>query len=428
MKPNRRIRSSAMIGAALAAGWGSLPSALGQTVLNPGFEQTIASGGGWVGADAANVDWIKSSSKEPSDSGSYCVLMDVDKKTTSGMELYQQVTGLVAGAKYTLTGAMRVVKEKSVGCSSDTGFQVNVRDSKYSADLVQFVQDGKTDWRPFALSFTAPTDGNVWVAMLPNGIKNGEAYYDSLALVPTPGPGAMGYKSAVLGLKPVVYLRLDETSGSVFKDSSGYGRDAKMQNSPMLALPSAVSGDACAYFDGVENYATVNVDLSTWLSKTASLSFWIRTVDNGKKSGEKSPAVTGYDTKKSANDCIWGWIGKKGRIGMTMGKEDLEGETDITDNTWHHIVLTRDHVSGKAEIYEDGELADSDTLAKGVIGVSFANIGRADDHKGKDQYLDAMLDEVAVFDFVLSAAQVKQLASGATAVPRVVVWDEVSPQ
>lgn len=79
-------------------------------------------------------------------------------------------------------------------------------------------------------------------------------------------------------------------------------------------------------------------------------------------------------------------------------------------NEWHHVAMvnTRDYM----RVYIDGELWFEDSLLMGIIELR-ANrfyIGRG---LTGEPYLNALLDDVALYDMALSANQIKLLAAGA---------------
>lgn len=424
------IAAAAGIMAVLAGAATARPAA------NGGFESSTADGNtlpdpGWSAFDGAKIKVIAGAKKQPADTGGACARMHVDSDgSASGLALTQGVSGLTPGGSYTLTGAVRITKINGAGGPTE-GFQVNLGSSKYGTNLGQFVLGVKHDWRPFSITFTAPAGGSAWIAALPSSIHSATAFFDSFTLEPTPTPGATAYRDAILAMNPVLYYRFNEISGSTIDDHAAAPHDATIVNTLVRALPGAMEDDACAYFDGSSSYLNANTDLNQWLGATASVAFWIRTTDNGKKSAQNAPALTGADSKKTINDCVWGWIDKKGRIGVTIGKAGVSGTKDITDNAWHHVVLTRHHATGAVQVYEDGVLTSSGTLITGIMTKPFSSIGRAEDHKGKHQYLEGMFDELVIFNRVITPAEVETLAAGAAGGdtgPRVTTWNEVSAE
>lgn len=205
----------------------------------------------------------------------------------------------------------------------------------------------------------------------------------------------------------------DGTPGEVMDEQGGRNGSAQGQATTAGTDP-ALSGSpgTCRYgtFDGGDDYVEVG-DLSDPLNATATLTFWIRTTQTGTPRAWDSPGVTGVEEANFRDDIFWGWIDQDGRIGIAVGDSydntDQQSTTFIADDTWHHVALTRDHNSGQVEVYVDGDLENTGTTGTGVIGNSFSSIGRIEDTGGSPEYFDGELDEVRIYDRVLSASEVR---------------------
>ncbi|UZE98080.1 DUF6701 domain-containing protein [Alkalimarinus alittae] len=209
----------------------------------------------------------------------------------------------------------------------------------------------------------------------------------------------------------VLEFRMDETSwngttGEVI-DSSGNNNNATAINS----LTTTNAGHLCRAgdFDGVNDYIETN-DIYTSLSGTSSMSFWIKTTQTGDDIGWRAPGVTGIEQAGGSDDIFWGWLDASGRIGLSVANDFTTKSTQrVNDNAYHHVVLTRDAATGAYKIYIDGVLDKSGTLATGIIGNSFSSIGRIEDTGGTPEYFEGSLDELKIFDSVLSDTDVTTL-------------------
>jgi MSHA biogenesis protein MshQ len=167
------------------------------------------------------------------------------------------------------------------------------------------------------------------------------------------------------------------------------------------------SGKVCraATFDGTNDYISVT-GLSSQLSGTASISFWINTKQSGGTSSWTSPGVTGVEQGGGGNDIFWGWINPTGKIavnkGNTLGAQSI---SSINNGAWRHIVLTRDQATGATKAYIDGVLESARNSELGLVTTPFASIGAMERAKN----LSGSLDEVKVFATVLSNAQVASI-------------------
>jgi len=193
------------------------------------------------------------------------------------------------------------------------------------------------------------------------------------------------------------------TAGEVI-DSSGNG-----MNGTAVGGAVPVSARVCngGQFNGSSRYVQVP-GLSAILNSTASLAFWIRTTQTGNDTAWQAPGVTGVELSGTADDIFWGWLDASGRIGLSVGDTNTTKSTvAINDGTWKHIVLTRNHVTGRYDIYIDGvRNVNNGVIAAGVIGTAYSSIGRIEDTAGTPVYFNGQLDEVRVYDRVLTPEEV----------------------
>lgn len=208
--------------------------------------------------------------------------------------------------------------------------------------------------------------------------------------------------------RPVAFYKLDESAwvgaGDV-ADASGFNRHGSAQGGATPVPAQVCNG---VQLDGAARYVSVP-NLSTVLNQTASLAFWIRTTQTGNDLGWQAPGVTGVELSGGADDIFWGWLDASGRIGVSVANDfTTKSSVAVNDGNWHHVVLTRDHLAGTYGIYIDGALNASGAIATGTIGTAFSSLGRIEDTGGSPEYLDGQLDEVRIYDQVLSAAQVTE--------------------
>jgi hypothetical protein len=140
------------------------------------------------------------------------------------------------------------------------------------------------------------------------------------------------------------------------------------------------------------------------------VAFWLKTTQTGNDTMWLAPGVLGAESAGDGNDVFWGWLDAAGRIGVQAG--DVAGAksaTPVNDGQWHHIALTRDAATGAAQVYVDGVLSGAATTDTGVKTTPFRSVGRIDDTAGTPAYLNGTLDDLVLFDRVLTAAEVRAL-------------------
>ena len=154
-------------------------------LTNTGFEECLSDGNhdvdpGWEAWDGRDLVVVDSGSGEVYE-GDYAVRFDTSEGL--GLLLAQSVSGLTPGAEYQLTAAFNVTKMIRIPLG-DTGFHVSVSNNKLDLFPLALHMQGSTTggWEEVTLTFTAPSDGQVWVrggfwlALI------GQAYLDDLWL------------------------------------------------------------------------------------------------------------------------------------------------------------------------------------------------------------------------------------------------------
>ncbi len=208
--------------------------------------------------------------------------------------------------------------------------------------------------------------------------------------------------------------RWNGTSGEVL-DHSGNGYHGTAANGAQTNGGSKIINRS-AYFDGTDDYIDTGSDLTTLTGSTASLSFWIKTTQTGNTLAWSSPGVTGVENVGSTDDIFWGWLDASGHIGITVGDgPDVKSTYLINDDIWHHIVITRDAANGAAVIYVDGSQSASGTLNTTSLNASFSSLGRIEDGGGTPEYLAGYLDEVEIYDTVLTQSEVTAIYNNESA-------------
>ena len=240
-------------------------------------------------------------------------------------------------------------------------------------------------------------------------------------LSPSHGP----YARAVLAARPAAYWRFEEFNGPAAVDSAakatarfedgiayylpgvrrrgGGVSTAPEENSPF----SAPAENRAVHFAGGRLRTTLPA-----LGKTYSVSMWFW---NGISSGVKP--VTGYFFSRGEDGGpralgehlgISGTHGDvpPGRLFFYTGNEVgrlVHGQTVLEFRDWHHVVLVRG--PGELKVYLDGKLEIESKLEWTIDQPAKLPVfigGRSDKLFG----FEGKLDEVAVFDRALSAAEV----------------------
>ncbi|MCX6855613.1 MAG: tandem-95 repeat protein [Verrucomicrobia bacterium] len=201
-------------------------------------------------------------------------------------------------------------------------------------------------------------------------------------------------------------------AGTLARDSAGTA-DATLQN---MGAASWVSGRQFTglAFDGVDDSLTVAGDLAATLGGSATLSLWLRTTQVGTASSATAPGITGL---AGANRVQWAWLDDAGRVALSVDDAlVVRSATAVNDGQWHHVLITRNAMSGAGQLYIDGVLSASGTGAAGVRSASFAALGKI------TAYFAGRMDQVTIFNRVVTAGEVSTLR--ANHAPK--VWSQSS--
>ncbi|MBA3685406.1 MAG: PQQ-dependent sugar dehydrogenase [Planctomycetes bacterium] len=203
--------------------------------------------------------------------------------------------------------------------------------------------------------------------------------------------------------------KLDEGSGLIAIDGPGTN-DGTLANGPAWAA-GMVAG--ALRFDGSDDHVALPADLAPTLGGTATVTAWIRTSQIGHGTFWLAPGITGVEQAGAGNDIFWGWLDGSGRIGMQAGDApSAKSANPINDDSWRHIALTRNAATGMVQVYVDGSLSGSATSGTGQKTTPIRSLGRIEDTGGTPAYLHGVLDDVRIYNRVLSPAEVNAIAVG----------------
>lgn len=216
--------------------------------------------------------------------------------------------------------------------------------------------------------------------------------------------------------KPIAWYRLDEMAGGWAQDSSGNARHAAYE--PAIAYflegphSQAVCADGetnrCVHFAGDRLSARLD---SVGENFSVSLWFWNGMPNDGRE-------VAGWMLSRGHNHSLsaasehlglGGTATKPGRLIFQSGNGDpVVGTTEVERWTWNHAVLVR--TGSQVQVYLNGSPtpeidAQIPQTAASSIPQFFLG-GRSDN---VDNW-EGRLDEVAVFDRVLTASEIQALA------------------
>ncbi|UVE18757.1 retention module-containing protein [Pseudomonas sp. LS44] len=299
------------------------------------------------------------------------------------------------------------------------------------------VEHGTVTMSGGKLSFSPDANYNGPASFSYSVTSNGAVETATVSLNVTPVNDA---KLPTLSVSPVGQWTFDENNGATTTNATtgqtGTLRDDS--NSGGSTLPSfgtatreTTSG---ATAEGAGHYITFNdngdrIDLNSGATQallgSATMTFWLKTSQEGSGDGDgdswDQPSIIGSEQVGDGNDIQWGVINEDGEIGFGLGNVDgVYSKTEINDNQWHSVAISRNASTGLVSVYVDGKLeatgspSDSDFTGKlnQLTSIGVTNKFTGDGTSEADtRYFKGSLDDLRIYDHVLSADQIQAIHS-----------------
>jgi len=215
------------------------------------------------------------------------------------------------------------------------------------------------------------------------------------------------YSAQVLADTPVVYLHLDETSGTLAADASGNGNNGTYTGGVTLGGVGAMDGSASPAFNGSTGY--VNLPGTWGGGSTLTIECW-----------SNLNALTGnFQAMVSSLDGTFAHF-QIHNFGNTVATTDagVVSFTILPDSplgAWRYMVMVVE--SGNSRLYVDGALFSSSALAFTTV-VPTGTI-RVASGFGGGRFFNGSIDEVAIYNSALSATRIQEHLDAALAAPLV---------
>ncbi len=183
-------------------------------------------------------------------------------------------------------------------------------------------------------------------------------------------------------------------------DSSGNGNDGTLNGAATWAAAGKIGG--ALTLDGVDAYVDCGNGDSLNIPETITISAWVNPADAN--NGEHNPYVTKgdhcYALKHHSDGSIEFVIYDGGWFGAHLPvDESFNGE-------WHHVAGTYDGLN--VRLYVDGVLRQAIEHTGDIDAATFnVNIGR--NTENTDRLYEGLIDEVRIYNGVLSAAEIVAL-------------------
>lgn len=215
---------------------------------------------------------------------------------------------------------------------------------------------------------------------------------------------AVGLSAGAANASLVGHWKFDDGSGNTAADSSGCGNDATLNGAP-LWRPSGGKVNGALEFDGTDDYVSTGFVLNP-ASGAFSAFAWVK----GGAAGEVIVSQTAGNARRGATWLCTEPSNGKFMTGLMYPRPPLGSESVIVDGQWHHTGLVWD--GSRRCLYVDGaEVAkDTDGLDKmPSMGGLYFGAGKTLDAAS---YWSGLIDDIRIYDQVLSVSEIGYLAKG----------------
>jgi hypothetical protein len=252
--------------------------------------------------------------------------------------------------------------------------QVLVNDADPGSDRVN-VAAGE-----IAVNWSGKPDGNYTVTILASGytpVSVTIAYTAAPSPIPTNGL--------------LMWLKFDETSGTIAADSSGNGRDGVLLNGTSWSADGKYGGSAS--FDGVDD-SIVLANGNLYLTGDFSIGVWVKL----------APGIDGSDAIVGQTGQDINFYDAKVRLfslSESGSPDRIVAATAVAADEWTHIAITRS--AGILKLYVNGVLDQTASVAwTGAFKPMLAGYGNTGHLEGK-------LDDLVLYGRALGNEEILQL-------------------
>jgi len=220
--------------------------------------------------------------------------------------------------------------------------------------------------------------------------------------------GTLAYFQVVAADTPQAYWRLDEPTGSTTAhDLTGHGHDGTYKGGVTLEAAGAIAHDAdtAATFDGTSGYVDVPGAFAFAGMTAFTLEGWLKPADVA-----DYHAWIGRNDGQPPSEGYLGYIDPMGPFYMlertdTGTKIYAQGIVVPAVATWAYVVLTYQPGVGSI-VWVNGQAGPTETPDVSLAGATSDFIIGAE-NGGATSWWTGEIDEVAVYDYVLSAARIQ---------------------
>jgi len=263
----------------------------------------------------------------------------------------------------------------------------------------------KPDMKVLPMNVTVSSPAQI---KLP-GLEEGKTYYWRVDEVWQDGTVITGQTWKFTVGKLVAHWKLDESEGSVAKDSAGNNNGTLVGNPKWQ--PSGKVGGAL-HFDGDGDCVEVSNESAFDITGLLTVAAWIKVTQFDK--GWQAIVTKGDSTwriqrRQQTDSLEFACSGLQMADGNQWG--NLNGEKSINDGQWHHAAGVYD--GQKMSLYVDGKL-DVSVKAWGSLNADDFSVVIGENSQARmlqGRSWNGLIDDVRIYDYALSEKEIAALAS-----------------
>lgn len=220
---------------------------------------------------------------------------------------------------------------------------------------------------------------------------------------PTSGPTQGSEEDAP---SPVVYIPMDEKTGTSTGDRTGNNHDASVfTGAPVWRTNEFCMKDGCLYFDGVDDSANIansnRIDLNVGLTSGFTMMAWIR--PNGAGEGTGGSPFLKSTTYVRVSSLSNGMLTLSANVQSTT-PATASVASIIPNNQWSHVALAwSDDGDDELSLYVNGKLVATSTDGSGALtaDTSLIYIGGVNTNN-----FEGTIDDFKVYNYERTEAQI----------------------
>jgi len=196
----------------------------------------------------------------------------------------------------------------------------------------------------------------------------------------------------------VLWIQMDERQRNKAYDLSGFGNHGTIIGAQWKRGKIGFA----LHFDGVDDYVKVNHNPTLSLYDEVTIEAWIYLKgDNSVR--EIVGKLVNYDLRKSTKNELRFVYQQTG----TFTWYTFDSVWTIPFNEWHHVVAVYSYPQGFLKFYVDGKLTDTFTTNIFQLKGEATEPLRIGSSTGTAEFWDGLIDEVRIYNRVLSAEEIK---------------------